>query len=238
MPLYDKVLKSMQDKIRSGEWAAGEMIPREIDLCAMYDVSRSTIRMAMSRLVDAGALTRVKGMGTYVTGKQKLESSSLFITSFAQELEVRGLTPCTELLTFCTVPAVPEINAALQLSPTERLLKITRLRYVKDNFEHGPMVLTTSHFAARFFDLMQDADLEKSPLYSILLERGYTRRTFEKNLTARVLTDRESHMMGVATGALAILITSVSWDQNKKPLEYSSSLYPIDKNEFALRITV
>ena len=67
MPLYDKVLKSMQDKIRSGEWAAGEMIPREIDLCAMYDVSRSTIRMAMSRLVDAGALTRVKGMGTYVT---------------------------------------------------------------------------------------------------------------------------------------------------------------------------
>ena len=70
MPRYDKVLKSMQDKIRSGEWAAGEMIPREIDLCAMYDVSRSTIRMAMSRLVDAGALTRVKGMGTYVTGKQ------------------------------------------------------------------------------------------------------------------------------------------------------------------------
>ena len=227
MPLYDKVLKSMQEKIRSGEWAAGEMIPREIDLCAMYDVSRSTIRMAMSRLVDAGALTRIKGMGTYVTGKQKLESSSLFITSFAQELEGRGLTPCTELLTFCTVPAVPE-----------RLLKITRLRYVKDNFEHGPMVLTTSHFAARFFDLMQDADLEKSPLYSILLERGYTRRTFEKNLTARVLTDRESHMMGVATGALAILITSVSWDQNKKPLEYSSSLYPIDKNEFALRITI
>lgn len=25
MPLYDKVLKSMQEKIRSGEWAAGEI---------------------------------------------------------------------------------------------------------------------------------------------------------------------------------------------------------------------
>lgn len=238
MPLYEKVLKSMQDKIRTGEWHAGEMIPREVDLCTMYDVSRSTIRMAMARLVDAGALTRVKGMGTYVTGKQKLESSTLFITSFAQELESRGMETCTELLTFCTVPAQKEINEALHLPAGERLLKITRLRYAREHFEKGPLVFTTSYFAAPFFDMMQDADLEKTPLYQVLLERGFTRRTFEKNLTARALSDRESHMVGVATGALAIEISSVSWDQNNRPLEYSCSLYPIDKNEFALKIRI
>ena len=214
------------------------MIPREVDLCTMYAVSRSTIRMAMSRLVDAGALTRVKGMGTYVTGKQKLESSTLFITSFAQELESRGMETCTELVTFCTVPAQPAINDALQLDPKERLLKITRLRYAKNQFDKGPLVYTTSYFAARFFDMMQDADLEKTPLYQVLLERGYMRRTFEKNLTARVLTDRESHMMGVQAGALAIEISSVSSDQNDRPLEHSCSLYPIDKNDFALRISI
>jgi len=238
MPLYERVLKSMQEKIRVGEWSAGEMIPREIDLCAMYDVSRSTIRMAMAKLVDAGALTRVKGMGTYVTGKQKLESSTLFITSFAQELESRGLETCTELLTYCTVPAQPKINAELQLPPNERLLKITRLRYAKDHFQTGPLVYTTSYFSSVFFDLMQDADLEKTPLYQVLLEIGYTRRTFEKNLTARMLTDRESHLLGVETGALAIEISSVSWDQNNKPLEHSCSLYPIEKNEFSLRIRI
>ena len=238
MPLYEKVLKSMQEKIRTGEWPAGERSPREIDLCSAYDVSRSTIRMAMARLVDAGALTRVKGMGTYVTGNQKLESSTLFITSFAQELESRGLETCTELLTFCTVPAQPAINEALQLKSNERLLKIARLRYAKNHFEKGPLVYATSYFAARFFDMMQDADLEKTPLYQVLLERGYTRRVFDKNLTARMLSDRESHMMGVGTGALAIEISSVSWDQNNNPLEYSCSLYPIDKNEFALRIRI
>lgn len=238
MPLYETVLKSMQEKIRSGEWPAGEMIPREIDLCTMYAVSRSTIRMAMSRLVDAGALTRVKGMGTFVTGKQKLESSTLFITSFAQELENRGLTTCTELLTFCTVPAQPDINKALKLRPEERLLKITRLRFALDHFDQGPLVYTTSYFSARFFDLMQNADLEKTPLYQVLLEIGYTRRTFEKNLTARMLSDRESHMTGVPANSLAIEISSVSWDQNNQPLEYSCSLYPIAKNDFALKIKI
>ena len=53
IPLYESVLSSMRDKISSRDWVAGDLIPREVDLCKQYGVSRSTIRMAMSRLVEA-----------------------------------------------------------------------------------------------------------------------------------------------------------------------------------------
>ena len=52
IPLYESVLSSMRDKISSRDWVAGDLIPREVDLCKQYGVSRSTIRMAMSRLVE------------------------------------------------------------------------------------------------------------------------------------------------------------------------------------------
>ena len=62
------------------------------------------------------------------------------------------MIPCTELLSFRTVPAIPEINEKLALAPDARLLQMTRLRYPKDAFATGPLVLTTSHFRADFLE--------------------------------------------------------------------------------------
>ena len=58
IPAYESVLSSMRDKISSRDWVAGDLIPREVDLCKQYGVSRSTIRMAMSRLGGGGAALR------------------------------------------------------------------------------------------------------------------------------------------------------------------------------------
>ena len=44
----------------------------------------------MSRLVEEGLLTRVKGVGTYVSSEVHLQDTTLFINSFAQDLEKRG----------------------------------------------------------------------------------------------------------------------------------------------------
>jgi putative MATE family efflux protein len=127
IPLYESVLSSMRDKISSRDWVAGDLIPREVDLCKQYGVSRSTIRMAMSRLVEEGLLTRVKGVGTYVSSEVHLQDTTLFINSFAQDLEKRGLIPCTELLSFRTVPAIPEINEKLALEYGMTYLRIILL---------------------------------------------------------------------------------------------------------------
>lgn len=236
IPLYESVLSSMRDKISSRDWVAGDLIPREVDLCKQYGVSRSTIRMAMSRLVEEGLLTRVKGVGTYVSSEVHLQDTTLFINSFAQDLEKRGLIPCTELLSFRTVPAIPEINEKLALAPDARLLQMTRLRYPKDAFATGPLVLTTSHFRADFLEFFQNYDLETTPLYKVLKENGYVRTIFDKHLSAQALTDRQCHLMGVDSGSLAIAITSTAWDQKQFPLEYTISLYPIAKNEFELKL--
>lgn len=236
MPLYETVLESMREKVSSGEWARGEIIPREVDLCEQYGVSRSTIRMAMARMVNDGMLTRVKGVGTYVANTERLQTTTLFLSSFARDLESRGIAVCTELLSFCTVPAIPHINSKLMLASDAHLLRITRLRYQDKAFDKGPLVLTTSYFPAKMQDFLQNVDLEHTPLYRALKDHGYERKFFEKHLSAQTLSDRDCHLMGVSPGSLAISITSTTLDQHQKELEYTISLYPIAKNEFELKI--
>lgn len=52
--------------IFSGQYGIGDTIPREVDLCARFGVSRSTVRSALQKLVNAGLLVRVSGQGTRV----------------------------------------------------------------------------------------------------------------------------------------------------------------------------
>lgn len=66
-PLYTQVEAYVRDRIRSGRWKPGKRLPSENQLCQQFDVSRITIRGAMAKLVEEGALYRVQGRGTFVS---------------------------------------------------------------------------------------------------------------------------------------------------------------------------
>ncbi len=52
--------------IFAGEYAPGSFLPRELDLCETYGVSRSTVRSALQQLVSAGMVVRISGQGSRV----------------------------------------------------------------------------------------------------------------------------------------------------------------------------
>ncbi|WP_251978856.1 FadR/GntR family transcriptional regulator [Salinicola avicenniae] len=60
------IAEVLAEAIFSGDYAIGETIPREVDLCARFGVSRSTVRSALQKLVNVGLLVRVSGQGTRV----------------------------------------------------------------------------------------------------------------------------------------------------------------------------
>lgn len=62
----DIVHEKMRGLILSKEWAAGLRIPPESALCALFGVSRVTVREATHRLVGQGLLAVRQGDGTYV----------------------------------------------------------------------------------------------------------------------------------------------------------------------------
>jgi GntR family transcriptional repressor for pyruvate dehydrogenase complex len=66
MPVNEQVFETMKDAIKNERWKAGEKIPSEVELAAMFDVNRLTVRTAMQRLIGMGLLETRVGDGTYV----------------------------------------------------------------------------------------------------------------------------------------------------------------------------
>lgn len=63
---YQQIADELRFKIVNGDYPQGAVIPPEMKLQEMYQVSRHTIRQAIALLANEGYLRKEKGSGTYV----------------------------------------------------------------------------------------------------------------------------------------------------------------------------
>ena len=86
---YEQVKQHIRQIIESGARQAGERLPSELDLVAALGVSRMTANRALRELADAGLVTRVSGVGTFVA-RSKPQSTLLMIAHIGDEIRSRG----------------------------------------------------------------------------------------------------------------------------------------------------
>jgi len=65
-PLSAQLAQHLRELIRSGQLAAGDRVPSEIDLAREHDVSRDTAQRALAFLAEEGLIVRRRGVGSIV----------------------------------------------------------------------------------------------------------------------------------------------------------------------------
>jgi GntR family transcriptional regulator len=70
VPMYQQILNEISAHIASGDWPAGTQIPTEAELESQLQVSRVTIRQALSAAAEEGLVVRLPGKGTFVSGAE------------------------------------------------------------------------------------------------------------------------------------------------------------------------
>ncbi len=232
---YQQIRDHINRQIDQGIWPLGYKLPREVDLCRQFDVSRSTVRRALSELVHSGHLKRIRGTGTFVTQPQIIDRTTLFLQSFGDELRSRGETPVTELLECRFIPAEDEeIICMLGVQKGQRVLKVKRLRYSMEHREKGVIVLATDYFPEYIGEYVQGGDLEKNSISRILLDNGIIRKRMVKQFAAIKINARDGRLLYARPDDLAMLVRSQTWDQKGALIEYSRTIYPMDRYEFKI----
>src|SRR5262245_56644637 len=65
-PLYAQVRDQLIERIRTGAWKPGQLIPNEFDIGAEFQVSQGTARKAIAALAELNLVVRRQGLGTFV----------------------------------------------------------------------------------------------------------------------------------------------------------------------------
>jgi GntR family transcriptional regulator len=230
-PLYLRLKALIQAAIHDGRLRANDALPSEREIATMLDISRVTVRKALTDLVEEGVLTQRRGSGTFVTsGATRVEQRLSRLTSFTEDMLARGLTPSVRWLLKTIAPPTPEEAMVLGLSTGERVIRLRRLRLANDQ----PMALEQAVVPAR---LLPNPEAIGSSLYVALDAAGVRPVRALQRLSAESLDAEDAQVLGVAPGAPALHIERISYLKDGRPVEFTKSHYRGDAYDFVVELT-
>ena len=206
-----------------GRLGVGATIPSERQLSSDLGVSRLTVRAALDELAREGYLVRRRGSGTFV--QQPKIAQELTMTSFSEDMRRRGMTPGSRTLSMKTILAGARLGRFLQVSPSERILVLTRLRLA----DGETMAIETLHIPEALVPGLGANDLNGS-FYELLRERyGIVLAGGTQAIEPTVTNEEESAALGVPLHSPAFLFERTSRDQLGRTVEYVQSVYRGDR---------
>jgi GntR family transcriptional regulator len=122
LPIYEQLAQFIVDRIRKGQFAAGQRLPTEIDLANDCEISRDTVRQAIGILERRGLVVRRRAKGTFVTAPRVTQELAE-LRSFRGSLVDHGVVPTMELLEFRPAEPPDEFAAAFPKREVMRLLR-------------------------------------------------------------------------------------------------------------------
>lgn len=227
-PKYARIVAVLQERILSGAYPAGSMLPSEERLVKELNASRTTVIRALQILGRDGWIESQQGKGRFVRGRpattdQRLRPSR----GVLEQDETNG----SRLVDVGHVIAPDAVAAALNLKKSEAVLKRRRL-VVRDD---EPDALVTSYFP---LDLVHGTGLGTE----ILLHEG-ARRLIESHnkirydhvterVAARLPLGDETELLALPSKRTPVLtVTVTAFEASGRPLQLAELVLPGDRHE-------
>lgn len=232
MPLHKKVRMDLLEKIQSGVYSENEVIPTELELSEIYSVSRPTVRQAIQSLVDEGYLEKRKRRGTIVKNPKIQQEFTHVIESFDSEMARKGIAPKTRVLHFSVEKAKTEVAENLNISESDKVYKMVRLRYAAEQ----PIVLVTTYVPAKLFSELDQVDFTQVLLYDTFSRMGYPIKSVSRKLEVIKSDETTSDLLNIEENEPLFYFHTVGYSDNRIPIEYSISKYRGDVNYFTFEL--
>ena len=212
-PLYLQLQEILCQEILAGRWREGEKIPTENDLVDTYQVSRVTVRRAVSELVAQGRLVRHPGKGTFVSGVMMHNDLDMpqGWTATTQAQGYQPVTLCTEL----TSADGRETEAAYKIAEPQNACyrRATRIR----SLNGSPLVYEIDYFPSPAYDFLTREALGGS-VFELLRREKHISRIYEKESIIRVVRAgrAEAAALRLGEGEAVVHVRTVYQDESAR----------------------
>jgi GntR family transcriptional regulator len=231
IPLYFQFKNILLEMMKTNELQPGDMIPTEFELCDIFGISRTTIRQALTELVNEGKFYRVKGRGTFVSQNKISQDFIQKIESFYDEMDRKGYDVTSKVLYLKVETAPIEVSNALNIPHNADVISLKRLRYVNNE----PLVVTHTYLPYSFCKHVLSHDMTKESLYNILSLNINTKiNRVVRTMEAIIPTKEDCNLLKITKTTAIQLFNYTGYNKFEIPIEYTICKYRGDKNRFTI----
>lgn len=222
---YRHIAAVLRDRIATGRFPPGGVLPSEADLGSEFAVSRVTVRRALEVLRDDGLVDARQGFGWFVA-QEPLRQSLGSLATIESQLAGEGIRPERRVLEFEFTAAAGDVGVVLGV---ERVLRVKRL-----NLADGqPFALVTVWCPAALAQRWSLDDVERSPFYELLdgpLERAV------QTIGAEAASAETAALLEIPLGSPVLRCHRVTSRPGGTPVLMSQHRFPAHRTEFVVEL--
>lgn len=223
----EQAYRTMSSRLDRGVYPPGSRLPSERLLTTDVGVSRSTLRLALTRLADEGRLTPSAQRGWFVPQLMLGEPPSMLI-SFTELARSRGLEPTAAVLSNRVRPATFGEAEDLQVPPAAPVVELVRRR----SMDGVPITVETAVLPLRLAEWLVDTDMTDQSLYELLAEHGHQVHRSTYTVQAVNVDEREAALLELSPGAAVLLARDITFTLDRTPLVITLNCYRGDAYRF------
>lgn len=180
-PLYIQVREYLLNRIRMGDFKAGDRLPTEKELMEQLRVGRATVRAALGELEHEGYVEKRHGIGTFVK-ETKTEMGFEPLISLSYSLDKMGIR-CVNRVAVDEPYTVHEGVLTDHWEPGRVVQRLKRVRYG----EKIPVAVEDSYFTPALYSRISGhTDGEKSIAHIILTQEDLSVGKIDYSILRRV----------------------------------------------------
>ena len=228
-PLYAQVKKRITESLVRGEWTPGQVIPSEIELAHIYDVSQGTVRKAIDELTAESILIRRQGKGTFVAPHNE-ENVQLRFLRLTSSMGIKEKLD-NQLVSFSKEKASNQLAKTLNINSAATVISLKRVL----TFNDKPLILDIIKIpAASFRGLTAERVVEKKGSMYRMYETDFGIRMLhaDEKIKAVSANYEAASLLGVKEHSPLLSVERVSFTYDDQPIEWRLGLCITDNHYY------
>jgi GntR family transcriptional regulator len=227
-PKHRQLADLLRERIDEGEFTPGDRIPSEAQLGLEHQLSRITVRQALSHLERDGLLDRVPGKGTFVRRRDSHVERPSRLTGFGENVVALGLEPSYRTLKAEPTRVSKAIADCLR-AQSGKVFMVERVLLA----DGEPIAVHTSYLPHRIVkaapaEAFSVASLDNGSLYQSIAKAGVRIYRADEIVEPGLASSDEAQHLETEVGALLLRVERTVFDRGGTPIEYVLLAYRAD----------
>lgn len=222
----ERIVEHFRSALTKGEFAIGERLPTETELCETFGASRYTVREALGRLQDLGLIDRRQGSGSVVISTREVHRFTNSISSIPELMQYAEETRL-DILFSDTILAF-EKDAKLYGVPERSIWrKFYALRHDSDDtlISYSEILVAEEYAGA-----VGAVGRRREPVFSRLeTDYGVRIARVRQTIAASVADLNVANRLMIDQGEPVLVIRRIYEDSDGEVLEVSLNYHPTSR---------
>jgi len=220
-PLYQQLAEIINKRIESGQYEQNDKLPSENELMETYGISRHVIRQTLNTLRQQGLIYTEHGMGSFVC-ERRVDKALDVLQSYHKSMERSGYQVSVDIIDMKLV-STPDFVREEMFTSIDEVFFLQRVGYQNEN----PLNILQSYLLPGTWGNDTLMKFNGGSLYQFLEEHCDLKLVRSSNIIEVCFAkDYESRLLDIARGTVLMQISSISYDRDDQPVEYSRVIYP------------